>query len=312
MATDVLMPQMGESIAEGTIVKWLKKVGDAVKRDEPLLEISTDKVDAEIPSPAAGVLLEIMAKEGDVIAVNAVIARIGETSEAGASAPQPARPAVPAPANATAPPPSAPSPSPAPVSSQAAAPSQPHFAPVTAPLAPSPAAQVGTVSSVAVEAADNVRSSPLVRNIAREHGVNLSDVPGTGLGGRVTKDDIMNFIEQQKAAHPPAPAAPSVAPVVVPPAPPPPPAPPVPKPPAAAPTVSAPAVAPAPGPAPTPQARPTPPAAPAPPAPPAPAVPLVPVATPQPPVYTAGERITIEPLSVMRRKIAEHMILSRR
>src|SRR5262245_11033340 len=90
MATDVLMPQMGESIAEGTIVKWLKKVGDSVERDEPLLEISTDKVDAEIPSPAAGVLLEVLAKEGETIAVNAVIARLGESGEAGAGA-QPAK-----------------------------------------------------------------------------------------------------------------------------------------------------------------------------------------------------------------------------
>src|SRR5215813_2877636 len=86
MATDVLMPQMGESIAEGTIVKWLKKVGDTVQRDEPLLEISTDKVDAEIPAPAAGVLVEILAKEGETVAVNAVIARLGESGEAGASA----------------------------------------------------------------------------------------------------------------------------------------------------------------------------------------------------------------------------------
>jgi 2-oxoglutarate dehydrogenase E2 component (dihydrolipoamide succinyltransferase) len=250
MATDVLMPQMGESIAEGTIVKWLKKVGDPVGRDEPLLEISTDKVDAEIPSPAAGVLTEIVAKEGEVIAVNAVIARIGAAGEAAASAPAP-------PVSVSAPPVSAPAPSapapPAPVPPPPPAPAPPPSAAPTAPLPPPP--PVAPPPAPPVVAEDGVRSSPLVRNIAREHGVNLADVPGTGLGGRVTKDDILNFIEQRKA----------------------------------------PAARPAPAPAPAP-----------PPPPPAPA-PLAPV-----PAYAAGERITIEPMSLMRRKIAEHMVMSRR
>src|SRR5262249_32006101 len=164
MATDVMTPQMGESIAEGTIVKWLKKVGDTVKRDEPLLEISTDKVDAEIPSPAAGVLLEIVGKEGDVIAVNAVIARIGETG--GAEANAPAAVASSASALAT----SIPAPPPAPAPPQAYPP-----AAVTAPLTMPATTAATAVSSVAE---DSVRSSPLVRNIAREHGINLAEVQG--------------------------------------------------------------------------------------------------------------------------------------
>jgi 2-oxoglutarate dehydrogenase E2 component (dihydrolipoamide succinyltransferase) len=258
MATDVLMPQMGESIAEGTIVKWLKKVGDTVQRDEPLLEISTDKVDAEIPAPAAGTLIEILAKEGETVAVNAVIARLGEAGEAGVSA-SAAAAAAPAPA---APPvgearPVREEPSiegravgarPAQVEGEARpAPPQPQVAPPPAPPAPPAPAQ---------EAAGKARSSPLVRNIAREHGVSLEEVPGTGLGGRVTKDDILNFIEQRKGA--PAPAAPAPAPA---------------------------------------------PAAPAAPAPPP---------TPQVPAFVPGERVTIEPMSNMRRRIAENMLTSKR
>lgn len=152
MATDVLMPQMGESIAEGTIVKWLKKVGDSVQRDEPLLEISTDKVDAEVPSPAAGVLLEILGKEGETVGVNAVIGRLGEAGEA--NAPAPVSTAAPAPVV------EAPKPAAAP---------EPVVAPVAAPAANEESA------------GGKVRSSPLVRNIAREHGVDLEQVTGTGL-----------------------------------------------------------------------------------------------------------------------------------
>jgi len=247
MATDVLMPQMGESIAEGTIVKWLKQVGDSVGRDEPLLEISTDKVDAEVPSPAAGVLLEILAKEGETVGVNAVIGRLGEAGEAGASAPAAAAPA------------------PAPVAEA------PKSAPAQEPVAAAPAAP--PTPAAASEPAANeeakggkVRSSPLVRNIAREHGVNLEEVPGTGLGGRVTKEDILNFVERGKVAAPAAvPAAP---------------------------------VAPA--------------APPVPPTPVAPPAPVAPPPVPAAPVFAAGDRVTIEPMTNMRRRIAENMIASRR
>jgi pyruvate dehydrogenase E2 component (dihydrolipoyllysine-residue acetyltransferase) len=196
MSTDVVMPQMGESVAEGTIVRWIKKVGDAVERDEPLFEISTDKVDAEIPSPAAGVLTEIRANEGQTVEVNTVVAVIGE---AGA---KPAAPPAAAPKPAEAPP--LPKPAPAPA---AAAP---------APLAPVPPPQEqARPSSAIVEhepAADrSVRSSPLVRKIAKEHNVDISQIHGTGISGRVTKDDILAFIgggpqPQARAASPATPA----------------------------------------------------------------------------------------------------------
>ena len=174
---DVIMPQMGESIFEGTITKWLKSVGDHVQRDEPLFEISTDKVDAEIPSPAAGTLSEIKVQAGQTAQINTVVAVIG--GAAGAAAPAPA-PAAAAPAAA------APAPAPA-----AAPPQQPE--PVSAE-------------------AEHVRSSPLVRKIAREHNVNLSAISGTGAGGRVTKEDILGYIEKgAPAAAPARPAAPAPA-----------------------------------------------------------------------------------------------------
>jgi 2-oxoglutarate dehydrogenase E2 component (dihydrolipoamide succinyltransferase) len=169
-AQDVIMPQMGESIFEGTITKWLKNVGDAVQRDEPLFEISTDKVDAEIPSPAAGVLTEIKVKAGETVQVNSVVAVIGGTAGGTARA--------------------------------AAAPEQP--APARAPAAaPVPAAE-----PVSAEA-EHVRSSPLVRKIARENNVNLAAVAGTGSGGRVTKEDILAYVEKggTRTANVPAAAA---------------------------------------------------------------------------------------------------------
>ncbi len=164
--TDVVMPQMGESIFEGTITKWLKKVGDKVQRDEPLFEISTDKVDAEIPAPSAGVLREIKVKEGTTVQVNTVVAVIGGAGAPGA--PGPTVPAQPAPR------------APEPV----AAPAAPT--PIARPSAPPPAAPAG----------QPVRSSPLVRRIARENNIDLGAVPGTGLGGRVSKNDIVNFVQQ--------------------------------------------------------------------------------------------------------------------
>jgi len=174
MPTDIIMPQMGESIVEGTITKWLKKPGDKVQRDEPLFEISTDKVDAEIPAPASGVLQEIKVSEGTTVGVNTIVGTIAADGEA-------AKPAAAAPAKA------------APVESAppAAAASRPR--PQAAePQAPSPA-------PAAQEEEDEARSSPLVRKIAREHGVSLSQISGTGLGGRITKQDIMTFIDRGTA-----------------------------------------------------------------------------------------------------------------
>jgi pyruvate dehydrogenase E2 component (dihydrolipoamide acetyltransferase) len=198
MPTNVFMPQMGESIAEGTIVRWVKKVGDRVDRDEPLFEISTDKVDAEIPSPSAGVLTEIRAKEGETVAVHHVVAIIDEAP--GATAP-PSAPAAAVPPSA-APPPAA---SPAPDGSPAVTgDSEP------VPLAPPPAA----ADALSTEDLRRQRSSPVVRKIAAEHGVDISRIEGSGIGGRVTKHDILEFIEKAPEAAPAAPPA-SHAPGVV-------------------------------------------------------------------------------------------------
>jgi len=200
---DVIMPQMGESIVEGTVSRWLKKVGDAVKRDEPILEISTDKVDAEIPSPAAGVLAEIKVDEGKTVAIQTVIAVI-DTDGAGAAAeaPQGAPPA----SVAAAPPPKVAPASPAP--SAATVPSQSAREPAAAGLE---------------TAEDRLRrkSTPLVRKIAAEHQVDIAQIPGTGYAGRVTKKDILGFIEAGPpvrapgAGQPvPSPAGPVVHPTV--------------------------------------------------------------------------------------------------
>ena len=173
LGTEVLMPQMGESITEGTLTKWLKKVGDIVVRDEPIFEISTDKVDAEIPSPVAGTLTEIKVQEGQTVTVSSVVAVIGGAAAASAIA---AKPAAPAPT-------------------------------ATAPPTPTPAA-----ASTSAVTGDSLRSSPLVRKIAKENNVDLAAVPGTGASGRITKQDILGHMEGVPAAPATAaPAAPAAA-----------------------------------------------------------------------------------------------------
>src|SRR6202451_3141494 len=190
MAVDVIMPQMGESIFEGTITKWLKKAGDKIERDEPLFEISTDKVDAEIPSPSAGVLKEIKVGEGQTVPIQTVVAVIDASDGASSSAP------AAAPAKPTA---AAPAPPPAAAKSAAPAPSAPAS---PAPAAPQPAASSG----------EKVRSSPLVRKIARENNIDVSQVPGTGAGGRVSKSDILSAVQGGGPAAASTSAAPASAP----------------------------------------------------------------------------------------------------
>jgi pyruvate dehydrogenase E2 component (dihydrolipoamide acetyltransferase) len=182
MPTDIIMPQMGESIVEGTITKWLKKPGDKVQRDEPLFEISTDKVDAEIPAPATGVLQEIKVSEGTTVGVNTVVGTIAADGEA--AAPAKSAPAASVPEK------------PAPEKKEEKKPT----------ATPAPVASAPPTQESAEE--EEARSSPLVRKIAREHGVSLSQISGTGLGGRITKQDIMAFIERPPSA-PAAPSAPA-------------------------------------------------------------------------------------------------------
>ncbi len=241
--TDVIMPQMGESIAEGTVTKWLKAVGSRVKRDEPLFEISTDKVDAEIPSPAEGVLTEILVKEGETVPINTVVARIGAEGEAAkgpAPRPEPASEKAPAPAAAA----------------QVAAPKA--AAPSTQAPAQPPAPAATRDEKAALRR--KTKSSPVVQKIAGEHGVDIGLIGGTGIGGRVTKKDILSYIEHPDETVPP---------------------------PLAAAAATRPA---APGPKPA-----------------APDVPAAPGI-----VFPAGEREVREKMSIMRKKIAEHMIMSKR
>jgi pyruvate dehydrogenase E2 component (dihydrolipoamide acetyltransferase) len=186
------MPQMGESIAEGTVSVWLKKVGDTVERDEPIMEISTDKVDAEIPSPAAGVLVEVVVQEGQTVEVGTVVAFI--ETEAGATA-APGDPAAPAPQ------PQSPEEEPAtPVAGEA----QPK-AQRDASVAATTAGASDGDGPASLEERLRTRSSPLVRRIAAEHGVSITEVPGSGRSGRVTKDDILQYIEERKSAPAAAP-----------------------------------------------------------------------------------------------------------
>jgi len=197
MPTDIVMPQMGESIFEGTITKWLKKPGDKVQRDEPLFEISTDKVDAEIPAPAAGILQDIKVAEGSTVQVNTVV---GTISADGESTPPKSQ--------------SAATPSPAAPAKKDSAPAKPWAAPNEARQ--SPPVSSGSVSQEHEhEEEDHARSSPLVRKIARENNINLADVSGTGLGGRITKQDITAFLERSEptsASSTPATSAPPVKP----------------------------------------------------------------------------------------------------
>ena len=270
MPTDVIMPQMGESIFEGTITKWLKQPGEKVQRDEPLFEISTDKVDAEIPAPASGTLQDIKVQAGATVQVNTVVGTIAAEGEATGS-----KPSAPAATQST---PTGGDGSRATQTEAAQPPSGEEPQKPATPPSGKPSAQLSADEKVGLEREqqgtvleypeageqDRLRSSPLVRRIAKENKVDLAQVPGTGLGGRITKDDIESFIAKHGAggAQPAAPAR-SAA-------------------------VSAPA---APAPASAPSA-------------PAVVAPLQPVGG-----VTPGE---VVPMSVMRKKIAEHMVMSKR
>jgi len=265
MPVDVVMPQMGESIFEGTITKWLKKPGDKIERDEPLFEISTDKVDAEIPSPSAGVLKEIKVPEGQTVPIQTIVAVIEGAGSAATSAPAPA-PTPAASVPAAKPAPAAPAAVPA-----TAKPTTPAPAPVLATAPPAPAAQAAPASST-----ERIHSSPLVRRMAKEHGVDLSTIEGSGAGGRITKQDIEAAIAVSSGAAPASAQATS---------------------PAAA-------------------ARPIPPPAPAAVAHPGGAaghgsqfIPALQVGVPRERLYFGNYEV--HPLSVMRQKIAEHMVASK-
>jgi pyruvate dehydrogenase E2 component (dihydrolipoamide acetyltransferase) len=276
---DVVMPQMGVSVSEGTITKWLKQEGEPIAADESLLEISTDKVDTEVPSPGSGVVQQILVQEGETVEVGTKLAVIAPEGAAPApEAPAPAAPAEEAPAAAE--------PATQQAAAEAAAPSSAEgetpMAP--APEAPAPPAEPAPVAPAeppapAVADGDGVGErtfvSPVVARIASEHGVDVNRVSGTGRGGRVTKKDILAFVESGAAAQPPPPEPQAAAPV----APPPPQAPPEPEP------------EPAPAPAP---AQPEP----------VPAAAAAPAAAPQ---AQAEPGESFEPVNAMRRGIAEHM-----
>ncbi|MDP4635031.1 MAG: 2-oxo acid dehydrogenase subunit E2 [Ilumatobacteraceae bacterium] len=279
---DITLPQLGETVTEGTITRWFKKVGDTVAADEPLFEVSTDKVDTEVPSPVAGTVTEIRVNEGDTVPVGTVIAVVGAANAATAPAP-----VAPAPVAAPAPTPAParvaqPAPAPAPVAPAPVA--QPAPAPVAQPApapAARPAAAVATATRTAI--APNVSNkllSPVVRRLVADHGIDINALVGTGPGGRITREDVLDFIDRTGST----PVAPAPAPVVQ-----------------AAPAsqVSVAPVAPAPvAPAPAPQVARTP----------APA----PVAASAPPTkFTApSERETVLPLSKIRKLTASHMIMS--
>ena len=265
MATPVVMPQMGESIAEGTIVRWIKQVGDTVERDEPLFEISTDKVDAEIPSPIAGVLTEIKVNAGETVAVNSVVATIGQAGEARAAEPgtatagsgtgiaEPRRGAAAAAASAQPQGDGTPTAAPMPAAREAgvargAAPAAGDAATASASPSSAGSAANGGEHELTRDDLRRQRSSPLVRRIAREHNVDIGQIRGSGIGGRVTKHDILGYLGAPGASG--ASGASGAG---------------------------------------------------------APSAPSAPVAPNAP-----SDRIETQPLSVMRKKIAEHMVLSRR
>ncbi|MFI9287261.1 2-oxoglutarate dehydrogenase, E2 component, dihydrolipoamide succinyltransferase [Streptomyces werraensis] len=216
--TDVVLPALGESVTEGTVTRWLKSVGDTVEADEPLLEVSTDKVDTEIPAPASGTLLEIVVGEDETAEVGAKLAVIGEAGAAPAAAPAQEAPAAPAQPEPT----PAPEPAPAPAAQAPAAPAPQQAAPApapqqaapapapapAAPAAPAPQAPAAPAPAAAQATDDGAYVTPLVRKLAAENGVDLSTVKGTGVGGRIRKQDVLAAAEAAKAAAPaPAPAA---------------------------------------------------------------------------------------------------------
>jgi 2-oxoglutarate dehydrogenase E2 component (dihydrolipoamide succinyltransferase) len=254
--TDVVMPQMGESIVEGTLTKWLKKTGDTVVMDEPLFEISTDKVDTEIPSPGAGVLSEVLVQEGQTVQVNAIVARISADGVAPAAAPK---------TDAAPPPAAAPDGAktggdlkePDPVAQPVAVKTEPApvaAAPVTAPVATASVTSLGPLS-------------PLVRRMARENNLDLSKLTGTGAGGRITKDDVEAYMKGAPSV--PAAAAPAAV--------------------AAAPFAAAPV-----------------------PSAPVPSAPVPSATVPAPKVAVPVGKTRTEPMTTMRQKIAEHMVMSKR
>jgi pyruvate dehydrogenase E2 component (dihydrolipoamide acetyltransferase) len=259
MGVEVIMPQMGESIFEGTITKWLKKPGDAIERDEPLFEISTDKVDAEIPSPAAGVLKEIRVEEGKTVPIQTVVALIEAPSgQAATSAPTRSSDASAKPAQAekAQAPPSSPAKSPAPAPEKGRA----QASPAAPPAAQTSAPEEGEEEETVTADGKRIRSSPLVRRLARENGIDLATISGTGAGGRISKRDVLAAISgaQQPAASAPPPAKASIAPA--------------------------------------PEA--------------APAHAALETALPRERIYFG--RYEVQPMSVMRQRIAEHMVLSKR
>jgi pyruvate dehydrogenase E2 component (dihydrolipoamide acetyltransferase) len=259
MGVEVIMPQMGESIFEGTITKWLKKPGDVIERDEPLFEISTDKVDAEIPSPAAGVLKEIRVEEGKTVPIQTVVALIEAPSgQAATSAPTRSSDASAKPAQAekAQAPPSSPAKSPAPAPEKGRA----QASPAAPPAAQTPAPEEGEEEETVTADGKRIRSSPLVRRLARENAVDLATISGTGAGGRISKRDVLAAIStaQQPAASAPPPAKASMPPA--------------------------------------PEA--------------APAHAALETALPRERIYFG--RYEVRPMSVMRQRIAEHMVLSKR